>query len=118
MKKISIFFLVAMLSFCISAPFAIGGAEDVVLERDGSSMEKAIVIKYTGDYFQSIGQEYEIIEKQFGVRGEQWEMSLQMMRREGDRSYDVIEIKLLPSGEETAVYFDITDLIKNSPFKS
>jgi len=105
-----------MLSFCISAPFAVGGAEDVILERDGSSMEKAFVIKYTGDYFQSIGQEYRIIERKFGVRGEQWEMVVQMMRKEGDRSYDVIEIKLLPSGEETVIYFDITDLIENSPF--
>ena len=79
--------------------------------RDGSSIEKAVVIKFTGDYQESIGQEYEYIAYIYGTEGADYEVLGQALQGEGESSYDVISIKLIPSGEEKAVYFDVTDLM-------
>jgi len=81
------------------------------VDKDGSSIEKAVVIKFAGDYQESIGQEYAYIAYIYGTEGTDYEVLGQALEGEGESSYDVISIKLIPSGEEKKVYFDVTDLM-------
>lgn len=76
---------------------------------DGSSMKKAIVIKSIGDHLESIGQEYKYIGDNFGDRGKDWVLVEQRMIEEEDRFYDLLTIKIIDSGEEKILYFDITE---------
>ena len=76
---------------------------------DGSSFEEAVVIKYIGDYAASIAQEYDYIDKKFGVMGEKCDITMQRIIAEGDKTYDVLTVKIFVSGEEKEVYFDITE---------
>jgi len=77
--------------------------------RDGSSIGQAIIIKYIGDYSKSIGQEYEYLSGKFGARGKDWKLIKQSLLHENGRSYDKMDIQLMPSGEEKTLYFDITE---------
>lgn len=104
MKKIIVIILVILSLGSIS--FA---QEDVV--RDGSTIEKAVIIKYTGNYQESLGQEYEYAAKVYGRRGVDWELIMQSNTWNDGKSYDVLEIELIPSGEKTGLIFDVTDLM-------
>ncbi len=84
--------------------------------RDGSSIEKAVIIKYTGDYQESIGLEYKYIGTLYGVAAVDYKLVLQSSVGQGDRTYDVIEIELIPSGEHKNIYFDVTDLMNQWKF--
>lgn len=86
------------------------GNEAISASRDGSSPEKAIIIKYIGDYDKSIDQEYQYLKKKFGIRGNDWNLVRQslMAGKEG-KSYDEMIIELLPSKETITLYFDITE---------
>lgn len=102
-----------MVCLALAAIFLFSGLsfaqEDVT--RDGSSVEKAVIIEYTGDYQESIGLEYKYIESVYGTPNVDYELLGQSLYGEGEKSYDVIAIKLIPSGDERTVYFDVTDLM-------
>lgn len=78
-------------------------------DRDGSSFEKAIIIKYIGDYSKSIDQEYKYIKRHFGVRGKDWQLMEQSLIKKNNKAYDEMVIKLFPSQEIKTLYFDITE---------
>lgn len=106
MKK-NILFITAVLSlFLAFSAFA----SETEIHRDGSSIEQAVLIKYSGSYQKSIGQEYTYIASQYGKEGVNYALQSQSLQSWGTRSYDVINIKLIPSGEEISVYFDITEV--------
>jgi hypothetical protein len=50
--------------------------------RDASSIEKAVIIKYTGDYQESIGLEYIYIATVYGKKGTDYQVLGQSLRRE------------------------------------
>ncbi|MFH1552811.1 MAG: hypothetical protein ABID83_04150 [Candidatus Omnitrophota bacterium] len=88
----------------------VGFAAETAVEttiRDGSSIEKAIII--TGKYDGAIAREYEYIEKTYGIMGQNWQMQLQSSLEQDNKSYDMIEFILLPSGDKKVLYFDITE---------
>jgi hypothetical protein len=94
------------------------GSSNVYAGGDGSTVENAVIIKaedHAGrdfqyeDYVKSIGSEYEYIEKKFGVKGKDWELSDQKLVKEGERSYDKMTVKVLSSQEEKTLYFDISE---------
>ena len=72
--------------------------------RDGSSFEKAIIVKYIGDYQKSIYQEYQYLETKFGVRGKDWNLLLQSLKDSNGRAYDEMTIELSPSKETFTLY--------------
>lgn len=104
MKKL---LLVLFVLFFVGVFSYVSVSEEV---RDGSSIEKAVIVTYTGNYQESIGQEYRYIAEKFGTRDVDYELLSQRLVDEGGTPYDVITIRLLPSGEERDVYFDITEL--------
>lgn len=84
---------------------------------DGSSYEEAIVVPFTGDYLESVGQEYHYMDQVFGPEGGEWQIISQRLEHQNNKDYDVFEILWIQSGKEQTIYFDVTELIKNSPFK-
>ena len=85
------------------------GNEAISASRDGSSSEKAIIIKYIGDYEKSIEQEYQYLETRFGIKGKDWNLVRQSLIGKEGKSYDEMIIELLPSKETITLYFDITE---------
>lgn len=85
------------------------GNEAISTSRDGSSLEKAIIIKYIGVYDKSIEQEYQYLEKKFGKGGKDWNLVRQALIGKEGKSYDEMIIELLPSKETITLYFDITE---------
>lgn len=108
MKKLIIFLCIVMVcSYAFSE-------EGVV--RDGSSIEKAMIVEYNGDYQASIGSEYAYIGTLYGREYVDYNVLMQSNILQDSRSYDVIEIELIPSGEKRGVYFDVTELMKQWKF--
>ena len=84
MKKGLVGLIVILLSSCFLVSSFVK-AERSTFREDGSSIKRAIVIKYTGDYSESIGQEYEYIENNFGFRGKDWVLIEQRLIGENDK---------------------------------
>lgn len=105
MKKLSLALFIFILILGVS------GLSLSQEERDGSSMEKAVIITYSGNYQESLGQEYQYIAKKYGTQNVDYEILEQRLVDDWEGTpYDVITIRLIPSGEEKEVYFDITAL--------
>ena len=85
------------------------GNETISTSRDGSSLGKAIIIKYIGDYEKSIEQEYQYLETRFGIKGKDWNLVRQSLIGKEGKSYDEMIVELLPSKETITLYFDITE---------
>ncbi|MCX5704644.1 MAG: hypothetical protein NTZ92_01040 [Candidatus Omnitrophica bacterium] len=81
----------------------------VSASRDGSSFEKAIIIKYIGDYYKSIEQEYQYLETKFGTGGKNWNLVKQSLKDKEGKAYDEMIVEVLPSKEIIILYFDITE---------
>ncbi len=66
----------------------------------------AVVIN-SRNRFAGIAEEYAWIEARYGKRGVGWELVMQMHMSEGDRSYDVLDIRTR-EGRDLSLSFDIT----------
>ena len=75
---------------------------------DGSTLEKAVLIGYVGNYPDSIAQEYAYISSLFGVRGKDWQLVGTVNFEKNSRSYDRTTIRIISSGGRKEIYFDIT----------
>ncbi|MEI8350611.1 MAG: hypothetical protein WCI77_10730 [Candidatus Omnitrophota bacterium] len=87
----------------------LSGAKETCMVMDGNSIEKAIVIKYIGEYNKSINQEYQHIAAKFGTRGKDYEIMGQKLLQYNNKFYDEITVKLLTSRQERKLYFDISE---------
>ncbi len=106
---ICIIFLLTPIMFFAAELQSQKDNQTISVNRDGSSFEKAIIIKYIGDYSKSIGQEYQYLTTKFGIRGKDWELVRQALITREDKSYDEMVIELFPSQEIITLYFDITE---------
>ncbi|TBN04671.1 hypothetical protein EYD45_05255 [Hyunsoonleella flava] len=77
-------------------------------ESSGLSMEDAVVIHASGS-MQGIPLEYEFVGKKEGQRGIDWGLVQQSLVHEGNKSYDVLVIKVFKTNEEKTYFFDITN---------
>ena len=64
---------------------------------DGSCEEEAIIIKI-GNTPEGIAAAYEYLQVIYGVQDVEWEVVRQQLYHNGDRHYDIIEIKLEKDG--------------------
>lgn len=78
---------------------------------DGSSKTQALIVKYNGNYNQSINQEIQWLEGKFGNQDSSWQITDKHTVKylPSNRIQDILTIKVLVSGEEKKYYFDITD---------
>ena len=80
---------------------------DKAEKRTGESIEQAIIIQANSTP-AGIRMEYQWVEQHFGRRGTDWQLVKQALLQEGDRSYDVLHIRLA-DGTEREIHFDITN---------
>lgn len=99
------------LSVCVLAEETIfsQGSYSFSSDRDGSSIEEAVIIKYTGDYPESIGQEYIYLAKYLGSEGKDWRLKQQQLIEKDNKFYDVLTVEISSTGEIKRFYFDITE---------
>lgn len=75
---------------------------------DGSSVEKAVVVKAKTEK-AGVSAEYEWVEKHYGQRNVDWVVTQQQTLGVKGRNYDLLFIRLVATGKELKLYFDITD---------
>lgn len=75
---------------------------------EGGSYEDAVVIVGAQTREEGMAAGYEFISRQCGKKGKDWKVRGQVVSREGDKVYDIIEIKLTNSELPRYYYFDIS----------
>ncbi len=75
---------------------------------DGSSMDSAVIIKKAKGSFDGIEAEYAFINKIYGRQNVGWQLKQQSLLHQNGKSYDQIDFKVINTGKETTIYFDIT----------
>jgi len=99
-------------------PYTGGGTPpgDVVYAGgDGTSMEKAVIIKGASGEFEGVSSEYIWLETKFGPENVNWQSLGQELIVENGRYYDVLNVEFLTGvgghnkGDVDEFYFDITD---------
>ena len=101
------FLLFPVMLFAAELPDQ-NGRQAVSTVGDGSSFEKAVIIKHVGDYQKSIDQEYKYLTEKFGIEGEEWVLNKQLFVNREGKFYDETTIEFL-SKETKTLYFDITE---------
>jgi len=76
--------------------------------HDGSSIEKAIIIKKANTMKIGIVAEYAYLEKALGKRGAVWKPLRQFLLLCSNKYYDVIEVENINTSEIKYYWFDIT----------
>jgi hypothetical protein len=74
---------------------------------NGNSVEEAVIIEDVPNHYEGISAEYEWLAREFGPRGEAWELELQALLERDERCYDQMTLRL-SNGRRVVVYFDIT----------
>jgi hypothetical protein len=75
---------------------------------DGSSVEKAIIIKKASNMSKGIAAEYAYLEKVLGQRGVAWKPLGQYLLPDFNRHFDIIKVNIINTNEIKYFYFDIT----------
>ncbi|MFZ4741141.1 MAG: hypothetical protein ACOYLE_08240 [Bacteroidales bacterium] len=75
---------------------------------DGSSVEKAIIIKNATTMKEGIAAEYAYLEKELGQRGIAWKPMGQYLLPNSRKYYDIIKVKIIETNEIKYICFDIT----------
>jgi len=84
---------------------------------DGSSVQRAIIIKKAITLKEGIGAEYAYIEKELGQRRVDWEPIEQYLHPDYRKMYDIIKVNIIGTNETKFFCFDITDFFGNNKFE-
>ncbi len=76
---------------------------------DGSSFEKAVIIKNAKNTRNGIASEYSYLEKEYGKRGTGWIFISQSLERKNENIYDVLRIQNNADNEILIIHFEISD---------
>ena len=79
------------------------------LGGNGDSIENAIIIKNAGNSDNGIASEYAYIEKYYGKRTIDWELTKQTLDEKDGKWYDIFKIQIILDNQTEILYFDITD---------
>ena len=72
---------------------------------DGSSYEKAIIVKAKNSS-EGIGAEYKYLDQKYGRRGIDWQMIQQYLSYNNKKPFDILKIKY--KGKVLNIYFEIS----------
>jgi hypothetical protein len=78
-----------------------------IINNGGKSIENAIIIK-DATYSEGVGTEYDILEKEYGVRGVGWQLDNQALIEDKGHQFDELDI-ILKDGTKLSIFFDITE---------
>lgn len=74
----------------------------------GESVEDAAVISRVSKQTEVMDAEYEFISKKHGPKYKGWRLTEQTIVQEKNKTYDIIEIQLIPSSEKKIYYFNVS----------
>jgi hypothetical protein len=77
----------------------------------GDTPATAVVIAHAPDYVAVVAGEYQYLEKQFGKRGQDWQVVKKEVYQTNDKVYDLITIEF-PKGAKQQIFFEITTYFK------
>jgi hypothetical protein len=83
----------------------------------GDSYETAIVVKgnqYNRKPETAVAAEYEYISGMYGKKDKEWKVEEQSLGQEKDKTYDMVNVKILSTGKTHFFYFDISFFSKKS----
>jgi hypothetical protein len=80
----------------------------IIDPKGGHGYEDAVVILHARDQSEIMDAEYKFISTQHGKKGKDWRVNSQTLQKEGDKTFDVVEIQLLKEGQMHYHYFDVT----------
>jgi len=81
-------------------------------EKNGGSINEAIIISNASNPIEGVQKEYEYIESKYGICGENWDMKMQSLVHEEDKYYDKMDLEF-KDGTTKTIYFDITKFYRN-----
>ena len=96
-------FLLIVLAACAQKKQPVSAGDEIQGERDGSSYEKAIIIRQETEK-AGVDAEYVWI----GAKYPGYKMLGQSLTQKDGKPYDILDIKTA-SGEKVTVYFDISN---------
>jgi len=76
----------------------------------GDAREDAIIIRGALRQSEGVEAEYYFLSRIYGVKDKAWRVNGQTIFREEKSAYDVVEIRLIPSGKTLYFYFDVSKL--------
>jgi len=79
---------------------------------DGSSINKAIIVKNATTLKEGIDAEYAYLEKELGQRGIDWKPLGQYLHPFSGKCYDIIKVKLINTNKIRYFCFDITNFFE------
>jgi hypothetical protein len=74
----------------------------------GYSKESPVILEGVNNEIDGVDAEYAYLEKNFGVRNQNWKLDHQSLMKDGERYFDILDITLT-NGEKKKIYFDITN---------
>ncbi|MBD3346977.1 MAG: hypothetical protein GF401_18135 [Chitinivibrionales bacterium] len=84
-------------------------AEIVYGGGNGESYEEAVIIEGARNQKEGVAAEYDFIAEIYGKKGKDWKVTAQSMSKEGNKIFDIVEIRILDTEDRYFYYFDITD---------
>jgi hypothetical protein len=88
-------------------PTSMPGTSIRFLGGDGSSQDKAVVIKGAKGEVDGVRCEYWYIEQLYGPRGATWDVNEQSLLEDKGRQFDALDVA--HGKKRETIYFDITD---------
>jgi hypothetical protein len=74
----------------------------------GTSHDSAIVLAGGKDHVAAVESERQFISKIFGEQDKDWKLAEQSMISDSGKTFDMIQMEVIKSGEKHFYYFDVT----------
>jgi hypothetical protein len=74
----------------------------------GTSHDSAIVLAGGKDHVAAVESERQFISKIFGEQDKDWKLAEQSMISDSGKTFDMIQVEVIKSGEKHFYYFDVT----------
>jgi hypothetical protein len=74
----------------------------------GTSHDSAIVLTGGKDHTAAVESEHRFLAKLFGEQDKDWKVAEQSMVSDSGKTFDMVQVEVIKSGEKHFYYFDIT----------
>jgi hypothetical protein len=75
---------------------------------NGTSHDSAIVLSGGHDHSAAVESEHKFFSKLFGEQDKDWKVAEQSMISDSGKTFDMVQVEVLASGEKHFYYFDIS----------
>jgi hypothetical protein len=121
MIKKSAFVFLLIIAFCIGcvsrqtikSPDSAATKKNRVVFSGGAgdSYETAVIINGTSKSRDAVMAEYDYISQLFGEKDNAWKVEEQSMIKEGNKTFDMIRVRIIVNDKMHFLYFDISSVV-------